>query len=928
MNHPLFIQLSHCVVDTRQQVANKEGSSERLTTKELQLLLYLSAHPGRTIPREELLVEVWGYDPSSYTRAADNMVKKVRAKVEHNPKKPVHIHTVHGEGYRFEPFVEATVKPHSAPAEAQVTARVNKTNLESEWNSFLGREQEYERLLGLLSQGRALVTLTGPAGTGKSRLAAQVGRKLHETAIFRRVIWVELAEVTDGEQLLSQLYNKLQIEGVSTQTPQHLGRFLAEQGPQLLILDNVEQIAAPVRDLLLELRPSAPDTTFLLTSQHRLKAPRERNVPVGPLAPKAARELFIARATSSGALKDDETLNEALVDTITGHLEGLPLAIELAASRLDLLGLRGLSERIGRHLDALSQRSTSGEPRHSSLRAAFNNSWEMLTPDEQRALSLCAAFEGGFSLEAAEALCSASPDLDTPPLSLIHSLIDKSMIDVRKRGHGARRMFLFNAIRTYTREQAQSLGWADYARTLQMKWAAETAEAAFHNWDDDQLVLERANLSAAIAWARQRQSPLLCELSLGASRSAATTHAITKVMAQLNEAITLYGHAEGVVRYCYVELAKHLGRKGKFSEAMSALNQAREALPDQGSDLLRARIDLGEAEISLKRGDKLNTQLFFERAAKRLKGHPDAPLRALILTNMAFLYIQQGHPQKALTLLISVESNGIAHFSRTVRAHILTISAQVQCQSGHPRVAVEKITAALAIISKGTVSHIKLLSYLGRFQAALGNMAASEQANQQARDLAKKKLSPVVEAFILDAVIDSLLRRGSFGEALSLSESGSKTYKRYKVIVSAGMCKYTAGHALIGMEQPKRAAARYEQGLALFNEQAPREAALGCLYYAIASSQHDSSAAKVLFERGNSLLPRPGLFGDNLLIELTQLAIMLGKASSLEPSEAKAEHQAIADALGHIQKQREHSTVSEIKLFTHFLSGVLHRAVP
>jgi predicted ATPase/DNA-binding winged helix-turn-helix (wHTH) protein len=927
MSHPLFIPLSHCLIDTRQQVVNKEGASERLTTKEMQLLLYLCAHPGRTIPREELLVEVWGYDPSSQTRAADNMVKKVRAKVEHNPKKPVHIHTVHGEGYRFEPFVEATLKPHSAPAEAQVTSRVNKTNLGTEWNRFYGRSQERERLLRLLSKGRALVTLTGPAGTGKSRLAALVGQKLYETAVFPRVLWVDLAEVSDGEGLLTQVYAELQVDEVSVQTPEHLGRFLAGQGSQLLILDNVEQIPGPTRSLLLELRQSAPDTAFLLTSQHRLKAPGERNVPVGPLTPKAARELFIARASSSGALKDDETLNEALVDTIITHLEGLPLAIELAASRVDLMGLRGLSERLARHLDALTQQSTSGKTRHSSLRAAFNNSWELLSPDEQRALCLCATFEGGFSLEAAEALCSADPELDTPPLSLIHSLIDKSMIDVRRRGQGSRRMFLLNTIRTYAREQAQSHGWVDSARSLQMKWAAETAEAAFHNWDDDLLVLERANLSAAIAWANQRQSPHLCELSLGASRSASTTHAITKAMAQLNEAITLHGHAEGVVRYCYVELAKHLGRRGQFSEALSTLSQARERLPDQGSALLKARIDLVEAEVSLKRGDKINTHLLFEKAAKTLRGHTDAPISALTLTNLAFLHIQRGNPKKALTILMSVESNGIAQFSRTLRAQILTISAQVQYESGHPRVAVEKITDAIAIISEGTVSHIKLLSYLGRFQAALGNMDASDQANQQARELAKKKLSPVVEAFILDAVIDSLLRREHFGEALALSESGAKTYKRYKVVVSAGMCKYTAGHALIGMGQPKRAATRYEEGLSLFNEQAPREAALGCLYYAIASSQHDASAAEVLFERGDSLLPRPGLFGDNLLIELTKLAVMLGKVASLEPSEAESEHQAVADALGHIQKQREYTTVSQITLFTNFLSNVLQGAL-
>ena len=112
MTDPSPIQLRDCLVDHRQQLVHSEAGSRRMTTKETQLFLHLVANPSRTIPREELLVEVWGYDSSAYTRAVDNMVRKLRSKLERDSRNPVHIHTVHGEGYRFEPLVtEAVASP-------------------------------------------------------------------------------------------------------------------------------------------------------------------------------------------------------------------------------------------------------------------------------------------------------------------------------------------------------------------------------------------------------------------------------------------------------------------------------------------------------------------------------------------------------------------------------------------------------------------------------------------------------------------------------------------------------------------------------------------------------------------------------------------------------------------------------------------------
>ena len=921
MDQPLYLYLTNCVIDTRQQLANLGDKSVRLTTKELQLLLYLSNNPGRTIPREELLVEVWDYDPSAYTRAADNMIRKLRSKVELDTKQPVHIHTVHGEGYRFEPLSDVDDLSTSLPKDPTEPNDSGGTNIGTDWTEFFGRHTEQARLRELLSARQALVTITGPAGIGKTRLATLIGRQLYEAQTFERVVLVELSEVHEAQRLLEILCEAMQVQGTATPTIERLGASLSARGSMLLIMDNVEQIREETLILLNSLRPLAPQTSFLLTSQHRLKVSGERTLKLGPLLPQDGRALFLARATSSGVLADDETLNHGLVDRVASRLEGLPLALELAAARVELLGLQGLSERLDQHLDALSQSSST--PRHGSLRVAFNNSWELLSTDEQRALCLCSMFEGGFCLEAAEAVCLRLTDLGNNGLSLVHSLIDKSIFYVKtSQVTGTRRIFLYTAIRTYAREQALANGWATLFRDHHLQWAAATCFEAHRSYNEDSLLLELYNILAAIDWATKTKSPLLCELAIGQSRNANSKAAISHAIRQLEEAISSHP-GEARIGFCHIELAKHFGRSGKFSKADTELNRAREVQKTQPSPGLEARIDFGEAELCIKRGSIAQACTLLKRACEKLIEPEDAALRAILRTNMAMIHLRHGQPEQAVQLLMAIEGEELGALCRSVRSRILTAAAQVQHFSGYPAVAAEKISAAISLTSKGTVLHIKMLALLGSYQTDLGDLEQSRLSLEQALALSKEQASPPVEALVLQSMSQYLLRAGRFAEALAVSEQVSMVFSRHKVGVSTAIAKYSAGHALLQMGQVKHACARYEQGLAQFNDQAPREAALGCLYLASACSGSDAGLAKALLERGEALLPRPGLYGEVLLLDVVRLALKLAALSGLEPQEAMAGREVVAAALAKLKQRREYGYSLDIRLFTDFLESTL-----
>lgn len=423
-----------------------------LTTRETELLAYLAERSGQAVPREELLVDVWHYRATNPTRAVDLAVKRLRSKIEPDPSEPVHVLSVHGVGYRFVPVDEEPGAPLPAVGPHEpVAAQTVRTNLTHERTSFVGRAREMERLAELLASGARLLTVTGPAGTGKTRLARRFGTDRAQ-ALPGGAWFCDLAEVRRLEGIVGTVASTLGLLAGTEAGPEQVGRALAERaatGRLLVLLDNFEHLVEHASATVGRWLDLAPDATFLVTSRERLHVRGERILELAPLPPGDALDLLVDRAM---AVRRGLALTDAdrrVLGEVVAQLDGIPLAIELAASRLGTLSPSQLLKRLSSRFRLLGDPRSDRPRRHATLEAALDWSWELMTPHERKALGALSVFEGGFSLEAAEEVLDDPGDLDCPwPADLVQSLRDKSLL-VMDELAGDLRYRLLESIREY-----------------------------------------------------------------------------------------------------------------------------------------------------------------------------------------------------------------------------------------------------------------------------------------------------------------------------------------------------------------------------------------------------------------------------------------------------------------------------------------------
>ena len=492
-----IVQLTDRRVDlVRQQVLHADGTTATLTTRESQLLRYLVDRSGDDVARDELLEEVWEYRANYATRAVDVAMRRLRSKVEPDPRHPVHLIAVHGVGYRFVPPAgEAPRFATPAPPPARTT------NLRSDRSPFFGRAPELAQLGEMLSQGDRLVSLIGPGGVGKTRLALAAGRLAQQ--VSDGVFMVELTEASDVSGILAAVGAALAIpltqDADDDELVRSVGRALASRGRLLLILDNFEQLVDHAAATVGQWLRLAPSTRFLVTTRQRLRLRGERMLPLQPLTGVEARELFLDRARAVGA--DLTAHDHGLVDQIIERLEGLPLAIELAATRARVLSLDQLMERLERRFKILASTSAANE-RQRTLQATIDWSWELLDPHERTALAQCSVFGGGFSLEAAEEVLEV--DDDAPwTLDLVEALRDKSLLRVYEPDDlpGELRFGMLDSIREYAAQKLVEGGGLPRARERHANWMLEYTAGLASKVDGPgglasflQLAVETANL--------------------------------------------------------------------------------------------------------------------------------------------------------------------------------------------------------------------------------------------------------------------------------------------------------------------------------------------------------------------------------------------------------------------------------------------------
>jgi predicted ATPase len=376
-------------------------------------------------------------------------------------------------------------------------------------NALLGRERELEELRGLLLRdGARLVVLTGAGGSGKTRLALEAAREL-STSFANGAALVGLASLSDPGLVDGAICHGLGIPAVPGQEP--LETLAAALRPRelLLVVDNVEHLRAAAPSFV-ELLARAPHLTLLVTSRTVLHLSGEHVYPVEPLSHEAAVALFLERAREADPSFSPDAANKAAVERICELLDGLPLAVELAASRTRTLTPVELLDR----LDARARLLTSGArdlpARQQTLRATLEWSFDLLDEDEQRELSRLAVFAGGCTLDAAEAVCATTVDR-------LSSLVDHSLLRRSQTADGSRYSML-QTIREFGLERLEKSGERDATATAHLDHFLALAETwqpgevkgeAYTPESLNRLDAERDNFRAAMRWALDEGRPVL-----------------------------------------------------------------------------------------------------------------------------------------------------------------------------------------------------------------------------------------------------------------------------------------------------------------------------------------------------------------------------------------------------------------------------------
>jgi predicted ATPase len=407
------LHLTTGVIDLDRGHITRDGRKVALTDKEVALLRYL-AQQSQPVSQDQLLSEVWRYSSSVVSRTVRVTVGRLRKKIERDPSEPEHLVTVYGEGYRL-------VLPERREMGA-VPAEVDR---------FVGRGELLADLERELDTGRRLITLVGPAGIGKTRLAHHFAR----TRAGGRAPWFcELASARTAGELTAIVASTLGLEPTADPVEQ-VGRALRGRGPVLLVLDNLEQVVEHAPDTVSRWLRMAGTTQVLATSRQPLRLRGEQVARVPPLPPSDAVDLLVERAGSLGV-----ALDRAAAERLAVAVDGLPLALELVASQLIEQPVSAVEQSLSQRLVALRTTLRDAEPRHLSLQAALDTSWERLSEEAREGLSDCAVFRGGFTREAAAAVLSSD---------VLDELAERSLV----RSLGGR-FDLFVAVRQYAAERA------------------------------------------------------------------------------------------------------------------------------------------------------------------------------------------------------------------------------------------------------------------------------------------------------------------------------------------------------------------------------------------------------------------------------------------------------------------------------------------
>ncbi|HEY5659640.1 MAG TPA: adenylate/guanylate cyclase domain-containing protein [Gaiellaceae bacterium] len=623
-----------------------------------------------------------------------------------------------------------------------------RTNLPVPTTPFLGRAAEIEEALGLLRRdGVRLLTLSGPGGTGKTRLALQVAADSSEQ-FPDGLWWVPLAALRDPALMARAVARSLDVdEEPGRPIEETLAERLAGKR-SLLLLDNAEQLLPEIASRIASLLATA-GPTVLVTSRERLRLQQEHVYAVPSLTPRDGVELFFTRARQVDASFEETPA----VAELCRRLDDLPLALELAAARSAIFSPEQLLDRLGERLDLLKG-GRDADPRQETLRATIHWSYDLLDPDEQQLLARLSVFADGCTHEAVEAICDA--DVDT-----IQSLIDKSLLR-RRRVAGGSRYWMLETIREFASEELErrgetaaiSLRHADFFATF-----VEGADPHLRRGPDQQgwarqIAEEYGNVRVAMTFALDNAPevagrllgglPFFLWLRGGFEEARAWVARALVVADELPKALL------GKVHECGAVTAERVGDVEAASQHAEAAYAAfTEAGDDQGvADALRER-----GKVAMRRGDLEHARVTYEELAGAANRIGDAWNGAIALNNLGDLALNSGEWERVIKLCRQSSEIRLGLGDRWGSALALGNVAQGEIQLGRLEDASRSLRTALhdslevganMVVAGCLDVAARLASARGRARESARLLGASDRAHEE--------LGTIREAFERDQI--------------------------------------------------------------------------------------------------------------------------------------------------------------------------------
>ena len=678
-------------VDLEHRLVIRGARRERLTEREAALLTFLAARPGRFVTPEALLVEVWGYAPGVRSRTVYATAGRLRAKLEVDPEAPAHLESARGLGYRFTPLAAGLPAPVDA---------------------FVGRAAELAALAALMARAR-LVTLLGPGGAGKTRLALR-------WAEGRGAVFCDLS---------------------AARSTGDVRRALASAGAPLVVLDNFEQVVDAAAESVTPWLAADPTRRALVTSRHALQLRGEHLLAVGPMSAADGAALFRVRARAAGAAED---FTPATLEALVQRLDGLPLAIELAAARSTLLP----PERLG--LDTLGSAPADAPARHRTLDAVLGWSWSLLSEADRAALVAASVFRGGFTAEAAAAVLDVAD-----PLGALERLRSRSMVSVREG-----RFSLLESVRVYTAGRSPALAAAaeDRHAAWFARWGAETARAIEVLGRQDRLAALAAELDNLLAVADRRPGgPLGIQALLAAFPALRHRGGWESYLERLERVPRPWPAA------LHYQRADVDFLRGEPARALAGLDAAR-----AGADLLlETRIARAVARIHYNRNQLDEAVEAWTRAAALADRCAAPHLRGSTLESLGILALArgeldaaEGYHQRALALARTAGA-------RQLEAHVIMNLGNVRRRRGLPEEALACFQEALTIMRAlgNRVDEGFLLKNVALVAMDRGDPDAIDQALREARVFTEQHRLERIRAEVLWCQGRVAHARGALAEA-------------------------------------------------------------------------------------------------------------------------------------------------------------------